>query len=56
MSAVTITNNPYQGLKQYHSLHLYQSFAVTITNNPYQGLKLIFGTVGRNVYRCYNNQ
>ncbi len=41
-AAVTISTNPYQGLKQIIAQELALLHIVTISTNPYQGLKQIY--------------
>ena len=41
---VSITNNPYEGLKRIRSAKRNYSDFVSITNNPYEGLKLANST------------
>ena len=40
-SFVSITNNPYEGLKHIHAIVEQDIEMVSITNNPYEGLKPI---------------
>ena len=51
---VTITINPYQGLKHYSDRFLAEYPIVTITINPYQGLKLK-RLKETPIVLCYNN-